>query len=236
MSRPGASGSAGAGVGGPGPDRRFDLWAADYDLSQLQTVLYGPVHDAALRYVRQHVPDPGAVLDVGCGTGRLPARLAEVCRQASVVGVDASTAMIRTAAAAPARHRARFAVCVAEQLAFADAVFDLVLVTLSVSHWSDQVAGLAELRRVMAPGAILVAAEVCAPWPFPAVTGWTWRSRSRRPGELAALICAGGLRVEHAEPVRCMAGIAGAVLVAASKPRLRQRRRRGGSVHAQGNN
>jgi ubiquinone/menaquinone biosynthesis C-methylase UbiE len=60
----------------PGYARRFDDWAASYDLSSLQTVLYGPVHDAVLRYAREHVRHPGIILDVGCGTGRLSARLA----------------------------------------------------------------------------------------------------------------------------------------------------------------
>ena len=73
MNPPGASVPAGTRIGRPGPDRRFDRWVASYEPSQLQTLLYGPVHDAALRYARQHVPRPGTVLGVGCGTGRLPA-------------------------------------------------------------------------------------------------------------------------------------------------------------------
>jgi hypothetical protein len=39
MNLPGASVSAGTGIGRPGPDRRFDRWAARYEPSQLQTVL-----------------------------------------------------------------------------------------------------------------------------------------------------------------------------------------------------
>ena len=104
MDRPGDSRCAGADAdaGCPGRDRRFDGWAASYDLSQLQAVLYGPVHDAVLRYARQHAPDAGTVLDVGCGTGRLPARLASAYGQAYVVGADASAAMIGTAVTARA--------------------------------------------------------------------------------------------------------------------------------------
>lgn len=116
MNLPGDGSSAGAGIGCRGLARRFDRWAASYEVSQLQHVLYGPVHDAVLRYARRHVPHPGVILDVGCGTGRLPARLAFVYRQARVVGVDASTAMIRNAVTVPVVHRARFAASVAEQL------------------------------------------------------------------------------------------------------------------------
>jgi hypothetical protein len=101
MNSPGASVSAGAGTGRRGPNRRFVRWAASYEPSQLQTAPYGPGHDAAVRYARQHVPRPGTVLDVGCGTGRLPARMASAYRQAQVAGVDASTTMIRNAVTTP---------------------------------------------------------------------------------------------------------------------------------------
>jgi SAM-dependent methyltransferase/DNA-binding MarR family transcriptional regulator len=194
---------------------RFDCWAASYDLSQLQTVLYGPVHDAVVRYARQHVQDPGAILDVGCGTGRLPARLASSYCRARVVGVDASAGMIRSAVTAPASHGGCFVAAEAELLPFADAVFDLVVVTLSLSHWRDRAAGLGEVGRVMAPGATLVAADACPVRRSRPVTGWGRRGMPGRPEELAALIAAGGLRVEHAEPIRSVALIADAVLVAA---------------------
>ena len=75
------------------------------------------------------------ILDVGCGTGRLSARLASAYDQARVVGIDASTGMIQNAATTTVSRRSRFAAATAERLPFADAVFDLVVVTLSVSHW-----------------------------------------------------------------------------------------------------
>src|SRR5262249_58165830 len=62
--------------------RRFDCWAADYDASQLQSMLFGPAHEAVVRYARLHVPRPGRILDVGCGTGRLAARIAWSYRRA----------------------------------------------------------------------------------------------------------------------------------------------------------
>ena len=55
----------------------------------------------------------------------------------------------------------------AERLPFVDAVFDLVVVTLSVSHWRDSAAGLAQISRVMAPDGTLVAAGPSAARPFP---------------------------------------------------------------------
>jgi len=99
--------------------------------------------------------------------------------------------------------------------AFAEAVFDLVLATLSVSHWSDKVAGLAEISRVMAPDAILVAADVCSTRGFRPMIGWSRRGRFRFPDELPVLISADGLHVEHIEPIRSVASIADAALIAA---------------------
>jgi trans-aconitate methyltransferase len=100
---------ASSGTCCPGYARRFDDWAASYDLSPLQAVLYGPVHDAVLRYAREHVRRPGMILDVGCGTGRLSARLASAYDQARVVGIDASTGMIQYAASTTVPRRSRFA-------------------------------------------------------------------------------------------------------------------------------
>jgi ubiquinone/menaquinone biosynthesis C-methylase UbiE len=220
------SASAGAGAGCYERVRRFDRWAASYELSQLQNVLYEPVHDAVLRYVRRQSPRPGTILDVGCGTGRLVARLGYAYLQAQVVGVDAATNMIREAVAAPAGRRDRFAVSAAGQLPFGDAVFDLVVTTLSVSHWSDKTAGLAEIGRVMTPEATLVLADVHSPLLSQPAVRPTRRGKSRPHDELRALVTAAGLRVEHTEPIRCVAGIADAVLVSARTSGTRGERRR----------
>jgi ubiquinone/menaquinone biosynthesis C-methylase UbiE len=213
---------AGPDTGCPGYARRFDDWAASYDLSPLQTVLYGPVHDAVLRYARQHVRHPGMILDVGCGTGRLSARLASAYDQARVVGIDASTGMIRYAASTTVPRRSRFAAALAERLPFAGAVFDLVVVTLSVSHWRDRAAGLAEISRVMAPDGTLVAAGPSAPRSFPPRTRRIRRSTPWLHGELPALIAACGLQVERVEPIPSVAAIADTVMVAARTAPVRQ--------------
>lgn len=167
MNLPRASVSPGTSTGYPGLDRRFDRWAASYDLSQLQTLLYGPVHDAVLRCAHQHIPKPGVILDVGCGTGRLAGRLASA---------------------------------LAAQLPFADAVFDLVVATLTVSHRGDQAAGIAELSRVMAPGGVLVVADVCPVGSISAVSAWTTRDTrpgpgaTTRPGSGPGSSCCPGIR------------------------------------------
>lgn len=106
----------------------------------------------------------------------------------------------------------------AERLAFADAAFDLVVVTLPVSHWSDKAAGLAGIGRVMAPGATLVVADVSPDGRFPALTAWSRHRKPRLRRGLPSLIAAAGFRVHHVEQVRPVA------LIAASRPSARQKR------------
>ena len=119
---------------------------------------------------------------------------------------------------APAVRPARFASAVAEHLPFVDGLFDLAVVTLSVSHWSDKAAGLAEISRVMAPNATLVAADVL---PAPLSRPMTIQGRRRKLAPslgLPSLIAASGLCVEHVEPIRSVTLVANAALIAAKKP------------------
>lgn len=82
--------------------------------------------------------DARTVVNVGAGTGSYE----PVDRP--VVALEPSLTMIdqRPPGAAPAVQG------VAEHLPFADGTFDLAMATLTVHHWTDQAAGLAELRRV----------------------------------------------------------------------------------------
>jgi SAM-dependent methyltransferase len=89
------------------------------------------------------------VLDVGCGTGRLAAALAEEAR-AKVWALDESDEMV-----AVARETVPAAVGVrkgrASALPFRDGWFDRVTLSL-VIHLVDRPQALAEARRVLSPG------------------------------------------------------------------------------------
>jgi len=107
-------------------------------------------HDllAALR------PRPGErVLDVGTGTGLVAGLAVSAVGLAGiVVGVDPSERMLRIA-------RARRGICTAAGAApglpFRGASFDAVTANLVVSHFPDLATGLADLVRVLRPGARL---------------------------------------------------------------------------------
>ena len=78
------------------------------------------------------------VLNVGAGTGSYePADL-------QVVAVEPSRAMIQQRPA----WTAPIVQAVAEYLPWSDAAFDATLAILTIHHWHDRAAGLAELRRV----------------------------------------------------------------------------------------
>ena len=102
-------------------------------------------------YASQRRPDPRWVarihrrleghktlINVGAGAGSYEPGFM------SVVGLEPSHVMIsqRSPSAAPA-------VCgIAEQLPFSDGAFDVALAVLTVHHWANPAAGLAEMRRV----------------------------------------------------------------------------------------
>ena len=97
--------------------------------------------DLALTCVRA----PRRILDVGCGTGYLLARLAARAPQAeALAGIDAAPAMIRAGQGRAIDDRLRFVAGTAERLPWLAATFDLVVSTTSFDHWADQRAGLAQ--------------------------------------------------------------------------------------------
>jgi SAM-dependent methyltransferase len=85
------------------------------------------------------VGDAQRVVNVGAGTGNY-----EPSGRDLVVAVEPSREMLRQRAAGanPAVQ------AVAETLPFPGATFDVALAVLTVHHWRDRAAGLAEMRRV----------------------------------------------------------------------------------------
>jgi ubiquinone/menaquinone biosynthesis C-methylase UbiE len=149
-----------------GDVERFSRWAPKYDRHYLQRLVFEPVQKAVLDLAVQEVPDTAAILDVGCGTGRLLRTAAEQFPEARLEGVDAAEGMIEQAkaSAGPATN-INFQLATAEHLPFPDAQFDLVFSTMTFHHWADQRRGVAEIARVMAPsGRWILADFIAAGW------------------------------------------------------------------------
>jgi SAM-dependent methyltransferase len=124
----------------------------------LSRLLLGPFVGRIAADVAAVAPDGARVLEVGCGPGHLSIRLARQ-HGLEVTGLDLDPAMIERARSNVDRlgdgggRRPSFLVGDVASLAFPDGSFDLVVSTMSMHHWADPTAGLAEIGRVLRPGA-----------------------------------------------------------------------------------
>ena len=100
------------------------------------------------------------VLDVGCGTGELLARLAAKYPKAALAGIDPVPEMLAKAKGKlPAQADLR--VGWANQLPWPDASFDIV-VSCNMFHYITQpVAAIQEMERVLVPGGRLLITDWC---------------------------------------------------------------------------
>jgi SAM-dependent methyltransferase len=98
------------------------------------------------------------VLEVGCGQGPVLNHLA--AQGADVVGIDMSAASARRALAGARElsqaDRVHASVADAENLPFADASFDAAVSFGVLHHTPDTARGIAEIRRVVKPGGVVI--------------------------------------------------------------------------------
>lgn len=145
-------------------------------------------------------------LDVGCGTGTLLLRLSARQPRAAFFGVDADPTALGIAErkAAAAGAKLSLTVASATRLPFADAAFDAVTTSLLLHHLTtpQKRAALAEIRRVLRPGGVLLAADYDAPrnWlealaflPIRLFDGFDATEANVR-GDLPAMLHAAGFR------------------------------------------
>jgi len=105
-------------------------------------------------------PAGGAVLEIGCGTGRNLIAVGKAWPKAMLYGVDISEAMLETARASVAKMGMSERVMLAQgdacafdpQAIFGRATFDRVFISYALSMIPDWEAALAQAARCVAPG------------------------------------------------------------------------------------
>lgn len=134
------------------------------------------------------------ILDIGSGAGQIARHmLKHADPRAEVVCLDLSHEMLRRARNRLRTRRPRFVVADLTQLPFADGSFDRVACGYVLEHVPDPRLGLAELSRVMTPGArmLLLTTEDSFSG---AMTSRVWRCRTYNRRELPGICENAGLR------------------------------------------
>jgi len=141
---------------------RFNRWASTYDRHWMQRLIFKPIQRAVLQLAAEQVSRPSAILDVGCGTGKLLKSAEARFPGAKLVGVDAAIEMVKYAQTSNPTGTIHFQQATAEELPFPNASFDLVFSTMTFHHWPDQTKGIAEVARVLTPGGRWLLADLVA--------------------------------------------------------------------------
>lgn len=123
------------------------------------------------------------VLDAGCGLGYGSVMLADAGAR-SVTAVDVADEIVEVARE-QAGDQVRFEVADLRSLPFGDDAFDLIICFEVIEHITDQEEALDELRRVLAPGGLIV---VSSPNPDVNVPGNPHHVRELSPSELEQLL------------------------------------------------
>jgi malonyl-CoA O-methyltransferase len=134
--------------------RAFNRAATTYDaVAELQYEI-GDRLIERLDYVRLQ---PARILDLGAGTGFFSAALLKRYRKADIVALDVAENMLRQVQGRGGWFRKPRCVCAdAETLPFADDSFQLIFSNLMLQWSVDLEKTFQELRRVLAPGGLLM--------------------------------------------------------------------------------
>lgn len=145
-------------------ETRFGTWFQGTRI-WIDYVLRPAVEDLEALLADRRVNFP-TILDVGCGGGHAFALLEHHFRPETIFGVDIDPQLVEQARSAARNTACRSEVAQGDagKLEFADASLDMVFCHQTLHHVGDQSRALAEFRRVLNPGGILLIAESCRPF------------------------------------------------------------------------
>ncbi|MFH9968754.1 class I SAM-dependent methyltransferase [Streptomyces mirabilis] len=139
---------------GPAQENDYDSFAEAYSAENENNLVNAYYARPAMLALAGDVAGR-RILDAGCGSGPLSAALHD--RGAVVTGIDASAGMLALARRRLGADVALHLVDLSDRLPFADGAFDDVVASLVLHYLEDWGPTLAELRRVLRPGARLIA-------------------------------------------------------------------------------
>lgn len=108
-----------------------------------------PLYDVLAGFFFADLPPGETLLDVGCGSGQVAAKIAQLNPEAKITGLDLAPGQIQRA-----KKRGELLPNVVFQtgdamaLPFEDGAFDTVISVASIKHWPDPKKGISELSRV----------------------------------------------------------------------------------------
>lgn len=160
--------------------RHYDAIASRYD-DRWESWVERTVRETLDRVA---IPKTGAILDVGCGTGIPLAALVRERGGRRLTGLDLSLAMLEQGRE-KLGHSASWVVGDAVRLPFHSETFELAVSLNTLHHWSQPVAALDEIRRVLRSGGRIAITDWCR-------DDWIMRLRDRalrlvRPDHVRAL-------------------------------------------------
>lgn len=130
----------------------WDRWAKRYDfMMSKDSRTYAQIVNLMKRKLDREM----TVLELACGTGLLSVRLAGSVKM--LEATDFSEEMIRQAKAKAHSSRLHFSVQDATNLPYAPGAFDAVVISNALHIMPEPEKALAEIRRVLKPGGLLIA-------------------------------------------------------------------------------
>lgn len=130
----------------------WDRWAKRYDLMMSGD---GRTYARIVSRMKKVLDREMTVLELACGTGLLSVRLAGSVKL--LEATDFSEEMIRQAKAKTHSSRLRFSAQDATSLPYAEETFDAAVISNALHIMPEPEKALAEIRRVLKPGTILIA-------------------------------------------------------------------------------
>ena len=150
------------------PKEDRDFWNKEWDSARAM----GPEHpdaptwaneinDRLMAFLRPYLPKGGRVAEVGCGSGRLLARIGrELPVSLTAVDYAASAMDLVSQSARVFGVKIRPVLSDVTAIGFADRSFDLILSGGLLEHFEDPRPALAEMVRILKPGGAIFATIV----------------------------------------------------------------------------